>query len=147
MASKKLIELLNKGIARELQVSIQYMWQHVSVTGIESAAVEDIFRKTAINEMKHAEDISERLAYLGGVPTIKPDPIFVGADLEEMLRMDVKAEEEAILLYKQTIKIADKEGDTTTRRLFEEILGHEEEHHDTFSKLLVGMVGLSQPEL
>ncbi len=147
MASKKLIELLNKGIARELQVSIQYMWQHVLVTGIESAAVEDVFRKIAINEMKHAEDIAERLAYLGGVPTIKPDPIFVGADLEEMLRMDVKAEEEAILLYKQTIKIADKEGDTTTRRLFEEILGHEEEHHDTFSKLLVGMVGLSQPEL
>ncbi len=147
MASKKLIELLNKGIARELQVSIQYMWQHVSVTGIESAAVEDIFREIAITEMKHAEEIAERLAYLGGIPTIKPDPIFVGADLEEMLRMDVKAEEEAILLYKQTIKVADKEGDTTTRRLFEEILGHEEEHHDTFSKLLVGMVSLSQPEL
>jgi len=146
-ASKKLIELLNKGIARELQVSIQYMWQHVSVTGIESAAVENIFRKIAITEMKHAEEIAERLAYLGGIPTIKPDPIFVGADLEEMLRMDVKAEEEAILLYKQTIKVADGEGDITTRRLFEEILGHEEEHHDTFSKLLVGMVGLSQPEL
>ncbi len=146
-ASKKLIELLNKGIARELQVSIQYMWQHVSVTGIKSASVEDVFRKIAITEMKHAEEIAERLAYLGGIPTIKPDLIFVGADLEEMLRMDVKAEEEAILLYKQTIKVADKEGDTTTRRLFEEILGHEEEHHDTFSKLLVGMVSLSQPEL
>ncbi len=64
-----------------------------------------------------------------------------------MLRVDVKAEEEAIPLYKQTIKVADEEGDITTRRLFEEILGHEEEHHDTFSKLLVGMVGLSQPEL
>ncbi len=147
MASKKLIELLNKGIARELQVSIQYMWQHVSAAGIESAAVEGIFRKTAINEMKHAEEIAERLAYLGGIPTIKPNPIFVGANLEEMLRVDVKAEEEAILLYKQTIKVADKEGDITTRRLFEEILGQEEEHHDTFSKLLVGMVGLSQPEL
>jgi len=146
-ASKKLMELLNKGIARELQVSIQYMWQHVLVTGIESAAVEDIFRKIAITEMKHAEEIAERLAYLGGIPTIKPDPIFVGADLEEMLRMDVKSEEEAILLYKQTTKVADKEGDITTRRLFEEILGQEEEHHDTFSKLLVGMVTLSQPEL
>jgi len=145
-ASKKLMELLNKGIARELQVSIQYMWQHVLVTGIESAAVENIFRKIAITEMKHAEEIAERLAYLGGIPTIKLDPIFVGADLEEMLRMDVKAEE-AILLYKQTIKVADREGDITTRRLFEEILGQEEEHHDTFSRLLVGMVGLSQPEL
>ncbi|MDH5702448.1 MAG: demethoxyubiquinone hydroxylase family protein [Candidatus Bathyarchaeota archaeon] len=142
-----MVELLNRGIARELQVSIQYMWQHVLVTGINSVAVEEIFRKTAITEMKHAEAIAERLAYLGGSPTIKPDPIFVGADLEEMLRMDVKAEEEAILLYKQTIKVADEEGDITTRRLFEEILGQEEEHHDTFSRLLVGMVGLSQPEL
>ncbi len=147
MASKKLMDLLNRGIARELQVSIQYMWQHVLVTGIKSVAVEEIFRKIAITEMKHAEEIAERLAYLGGAPTIKPDPIFVGADLEEMLRMDVKAEEEAILLYKQTVKVADEEGDISTRRLFEEILSQEEEHHDTFSKLLVGMVALSQPEL
>ncbi len=97
--------------------------------------------------MKHAEQIADRLAYLGGTPTTKPDPIFVGVDLEEMLRMDVKAEEEAIELYGRTIRVADKEDDTTTRRLFEEILSHEEEHHDTFSKLLVGMFPVSQPEL
>jgi bacterioferritin len=136
MASKKLMELLNKGIARELQVSIQYMWQHVLATGVESAAVEDIFREIAITEMKHAEAIAERLAYLGGKPTTKPDPIFVGGSLKEMLQTDVKAEEEAIALYKQTIKVADEEGDVTTRRLFEEILSREEEHHDTFTKLL-----------
>ena len=136
MASKKLMELLNRGIARELQVSIQYMWQHVLATGVESAAVEDIFREIAITEMKHAEEIAERLAYLGGTPTTKPDPIFVGGSLKEMLQTDVKAEEEAIALYKQTIKVANEEGDSTTRRLFEEILGQEEEHHDTFTKLL-----------
>jgi len=136
MVSERLIELLNKGIARELQVSIQYMWQHVLAKGLESAAVEDIFRKIAITEMKHAEEIAERLAYLGGTPTTKPNPIFVGGSLEEMLQTDVKAEEEAIALYKQTIKVANEEGDTTTRRLFEEILSSEEEHHDTFTKLL-----------
>jgi len=130
------MELLNRGIARELQVSIQYMWQHVVAKGIESAAVEDIFRKIAITEMKHAEEIAERLAYLGGTPTTKPDPIFMGGSLKEMLQMDAKAEEEAIALYKQTIKVAEEEGDVTTRKLFEEILGHEEEHHDTFTKLL-----------
>ena len=136
MASKKLMELLNKGIARELQVSVQYMWQHVLAKGVESAAVEDIFRKIAITEMKHAEEIAERLAYFGGTPTTKPDPIFVDGSLKEMLQTDVKAEEEAIALYKQTIKVADKEGDSTTRRLFEEILAEEEEHHDTFTRLL-----------
>lgn len=82
------------------------MWQHVSVTCIESAAVEDIFRKIGIAEMKHAEEIAERLAYLGGTPTTKPAPIFVGHNLREMLRMDVKAEEETVLLYKQSIKVA-----------------------------------------
>jgi len=136
MASKKLMELLNKGIARELQVSIQYMWQHVLAKGIESVAVEDVFREIAITEMKHAEGIAERLAYLDGTPTTKPDPVFVGGSLKEMLQTDVKAEEEAIALYKQTIKVADEEGDSTTRRLFEEILAEEEEHHDTFTKLL-----------
>jgi len=136
MASKKLMDLLNRGIARELQVSVQYMWQHVLAKGVESAAVEDIFREIAITEMKHAEAIAERLAYLGGTPTTKPNPIFVGGSLKEMLQTDVKAEEEAIALYKQTIKVADEEGDVTTRRLFEEILGQEEKHHDTFTKLL-----------
>jgi len=136
MASKKLIELLNRGIARELQVSIQYMWQHVLAKGVESVAVEAIFREIAITEMKHAEVIAARLAYLGGTPTTKPNPIFVGGSVKEMLQTDVKAEEEAIALYKQIIKVADEEGDVTARRLFEEILGEEEKHHDTFTKLL-----------
>jgi bacterioferritin len=136
MASKKLLDLLNKGIARELQVAIQYMWQHVLAKGVKGATVEDIFRKIAITEMKHAEDIAERLAYLGETPTTKPDPIFMGGSVEEMIKNDVKAEEEAMALYKQTIKVADEEGDVTTRTLFEDILAAEEEHHDTFTKLL-----------
>jgi bacterioferritin len=147
VASKKLLELMNKGIARELQVAIQYMWQHVTVTGIKGAMVEDVFKEIAITEMKHAEEIAERLAYLGGTPTVKPDPIFVGSDLAEMLRLDEKAEEKAIILYKTTIKVANDEGDSTTRRLFERILAEEEEHIDTFAKLLVGMIPLSDPEI
>jgi len=62
MASKKLLELMNRGIARELQVSIQYIWQHVLVTGINGVVVEGIFKDIAIIEMKHAEEIAERLA-------------------------------------------------------------------------------------
>jgi bacterioferritin len=147
VTSKKLLELMNRGIARELQVSIQYMWQHVTVTGIKGAVVEGIFKETAITEMKHAEEIAERLASLGESPTVKPDVVVVGSDLEEMLRLDEGAEEEAITLYKQTIKVADDEGDITTRMLFEKILAEEEEHIDTFGKLLVGMIPLSDPEM
>jgi bacterioferritin len=146
LASEKLLELLNRGIARELQVSVQYMWQHILARGIEGQIVENLFRNIAIEEMKHAEELAERLAYLDGIPTIKPDPIFVGVSVEEMLKLNVKAEEEAIRLYKQTIKIASEEGDSTTRRLLEEILSHEEKHLDKFSTLLVGMTSpFTQP--
>jgi bacterioferritin len=148
LVSQKLLDFLNKGIARELQVSIQYMWQHVQVTGTDGTIVEDIFRKTAIAEMKHAERLAERLDYLNGVPTIKPDPIFVEGSLIEMLRQDELDEEKAINLYKQAIQLAAKEGDYTTRRLLEEILAEEENHINTFGKLLVGMTEpFTQPEI
>ncbi len=148
MASEKLLELLNKGIARELQVSIQYMWQHVQVTGIDGAVVDSTFRKIALAEMKHAEKLAERLDYLNGVPTTKPDPIFVGGSLIEMLKQDELNEEEAINLYKQAIQAANEDGDFTTRRLLEEILSEEETHINIFGKLLVGMTSpFTQPGL
>lgn len=136
MASKELLDKLNDAIARELQVSVQYIWQHVMVKGINAEAVGGVFKKIAITEMKHAEEIAERLDYLGGVPTTKPSPITVGKNLKEMLEIDKRAEEEAISLYKEIIKIAEKEGDVVTKRLFESILADEEEHHNQFSTLL-----------
>jgi bacterioferritin len=146
VASKKLLELLNKGIARELRVSIQYMWQHVLAKGIEGAVVENLFREIAITEMKHAEALAERLAFLDGVPTTSHEPVHIGHSLDDMLKENVQAEEEAIRLYKEAIQVASKEGDFTTRRLLEEILSQEEEHLDTFSKLLVGMTSpFTQP--
>jgi len=139
MVSMLLLDLLNKGIARELQVSIQYMWQHVQVTGLDGSNVQNIFRQIALAEMKHAEKLAERLDYLDSVPTTKPDPIFVGGSLIEMLKQNEQNEEEAITLYKQAIQVAQKEGDYTTRRLLEEILAEEETHINIFGKLLVGM--------
>lgn len=134
--SAQLLDLLNKAIAREIQVSIQYMWQHVQWRGVKGFAVQDELKKIAITEMKHAEAIAERLFYLGGIPTTKPEPIFVGGTLKEMIEQDKKDEEGAIQLYKQTIEVTRKEGDETTRRLFRQILSDEEEHHDTFTSLL-----------
>lgn len=134
--SAQLLDLLNKAIAREIQVSIQYMWQHVQWRGVKGFAVQDELKKIAIAEMKHAEAIAERLFYLGGVPTTKPEPVFVGETLKQMIEQDRKDEEGAIQLYKQTIEVAKKEGDETTKRLFRQILSDEEEHHDTFTSLL-----------
>jgi bacterioferritin len=136
MASKKLMDLMNKGIAREMQVAVQYMWQHVLWSGVKHFAVKDELKDIAIAEMKHAEMIAERLNYFGGIPTTKPEPIFVGKTLKEMIARDKKDEEGAIKLYKQIIGVARKEGDETTRLMFENILSDEEGHHDTFVSLL-----------
>jgi len=136
MASAKLLDMLNQAIARELQVSIQYMWQHVQWKGVKHYAVTEELKKTAVAEMKHAEKIAERLWYLGGKPTTKPSVISVGDKLEEMLNFDVKAELEAIAMYKEIMDIAQKEGDVATREIFEEIEEEEEQHHDFFSSLL-----------
>src|SRR4030042_5369037 len=104
--SDKLKGMLNDGIAKEIAVSIQYMWQHVQVIGVKGIAVQDHFKQTAVTEMKHAEKIAERLWYLEGTPTTQPAPIKVGESFKEFLELDVKAEEEAITLSKKIIEQA-----------------------------------------
>jgi bacterioferritin len=138
-ASPQLLDLLNRAIARELQVSIQYLWQHVLWSGVEGHAVKDELKSIGITEMKHAEAIAERLAYLGGTPTTKPEPIFVGTTLKEMLERDQADEEGALVLYREIVAKAGDDGDIVTRQLFKSILADEEDHHDTFSSLLEGM--------
>lgn len=136
MVSQELLELLNKAIAREIQVSIQYMWQHVQWKGVKGFAVQEELKKIAVTEMKHAEAIAERLVYLGGKPTTRPEPISVGETLREMIERDKMDEENAINLYKQIVQAASNEGDIITTELFKKILGDEEEHHDFFTSLL-----------
>ena len=138
MASARLKDLLNAAIAREIQVSIQYMWQHVQWIGVDHYAVSDKIKEIAIEEMKHAEKIAEWLWYLDGVPTTKPSEIKVGGELKEMIDYDIKAEEEAIDLYKQIEDVADAEKDPTTRFIFEGILEQEEDHHDFFTSVKMG---------
>ncbi len=136
MVSEELKDMLNMAIAREIQVSIQYMWQHVLAKGFEGEIVKPELRRIAIVEMTHAEMIAERLAYLGGEPTTEPAPINVGESVREMVEMDVRAEEGAIELYRKVIKKAIEEEDYTTAKLFEQILGDEEAHHDYFKSVL-----------
>jgi bacterioferritin len=130
--SKELLDMMNAAIAREMQVSIQYMWQHVQWVGVKGFTVRDQLKLIAINEMTHAELIADRLNFLGGIPTTKPSPINVGEDLKEMITNNAHAEEEAIDLYRKIIVKATEEGDIVTKKLFEQILEDEESHLDTF---------------
>ncbi len=139
MAGEELKEMLNRAIAREMQVSIQYMWQHIEAKGILGEAASPILRQIALQEMLHAEQIAERLSYLGGEPTTEPAEVVVGDSLKEMLELDIAAEEEAIEMYKEIIRRAEQEQDVVTRKLFENILIDEERHHDTFLRMREGM--------
>jgi bacterioferritin len=134
--SPQLLDLLNQAISLELQVSIQYMMQHVQWSGVKGFAVHSELRSIAMAEMKHAETIAERLYYLGGIPTVRPAPILVWSTLPAMLTQDLGDEAKTVKLYKQIIDQADKEGDKATSQVFRDILVDEEGHHDTFTTLL-----------
>jgi bacterioferritin len=159
VASSPLQGLLNQAIARELQVSVQYMLQHAVGAGLASAPFgrprpteQEKFvashssyflpgatlKKIAIAEMRHAEAISERVILLGGELPTQPDPITIGTTTDEMLESDREQERGAIELYGQIIDVAGKEGDDVTMRLFQRILAEEVKHHGLFSNLLGG---------
>lgn len=133
---KRLLDILNDSISRELGATVQYMWQHVMVKGMESPEIAEIFKKTSIAEMKHAEKFAERLDYFNGVPTTIPTKIQVGGDTKKMLQDDVAIEREAIALYKKAIKLCQELDDPVTRLMYEEILTQEEDHEYTLNTVL-----------
>jgi bacterioferritin len=87
-----------------------------------------VLKEFAIQEMKHAGAIMERIYYLGGQATTKSSKPIVGNTLKDFAREGVKAEEEALVLYRKIIEMAGKLGDWETRELFEKIYGDEEKH-------------------
>jgi len=133
---KKLVGELNKGAAREITAIIQYSYHHVMAEGMESPALSEMFEKVALQEMDHLEEFADRIKYLGGVPTTKPNPIKVGGTLKQMVENDLELEYQAIRLYKGQVAIAKEIGDTTTRLMLEKILTTEEEHADKWETVL-----------
>jgi bacterioferritin len=136
------LDLLNMAVARELQVSIQYMLQHAKMEKLMRKviaenvlidkttydAVGKFLKEFAIVEMKHAADIMERIYYLGGSATTKGNKPVIGNSLSEFAKLGAQAEEEALVLYRKIIKAAKEVGDRTTRQLFQKIYKEEEEH-------------------
>jgi len=133
---QKLIDELNKGVAREITAIIQYSYHHVMAEGMESPALSEMFEEVAKEEMDHLEEFSGRINYLGGVPTTKPNPIKVGGTLKQMVEDDLELEYQAVKLYKAQTAIAKEIGDTTTRLILEKILTTEEEHADKWETVL-----------
>ena len=130
------VDLLNKAVEREIQVSLQYMLQHAKMEKLVRKiipenillekttydAVGKFLREIAIQEMKHAASIIERIYYLGGQASTKSSKVSIGNSLSEFAKLGVKAEEEALTLYREIIETAGKMGDWETRELFRENL-------------------------
>jgi bacterioferritin len=141
--------LLNKAVAAEITGIVQYTNQHekasfqelrMKTTPLETITetnkanvVSKILKDIFMAEMEHLEKISERIYLLDGEATTNPDPLpVVGKTEMDFLKLDHALESSAIALYRQIIAEALKRGDTTTRRIFEEIVMQEEEHFWTF---------------
>ena len=141
-ATSDYIILLNQAVSREIQVSIQYMLQHTKMEKLMRKVIPEnvlldkttyeaigkFLKEIAIEEMKHAADIMERIYYLGGSATTKADKPVVGNSLSEFAKLGVAAEEEALALYRKIIRASRENGDRTTWQLFQKIYKAEEEH-------------------
>jgi len=127
-APQELIDALQDDLSYELAAIIQYMYHHIMARGFDSPEIDERFRETSMDEMKHAEKLAERIDYYEAVPTTKMAPIQVGGDLKKMIEDDLAGEHEAIARYKEHIKLAERLGDPGTRHMLEDILLDEEDH-------------------
>ena len=135
--SDTVIDLLNAARERELLAISQYMMHHYELEDSGYGKLAERMKKIAFVEMRHAEDLAERILFLGGVPTTKmhSEPK-KGLDIPEMLKADKGLEEEAIKMYNDSARACAEAGDQISKELFEELLANEEEHFDEFDVTL-----------
>jgi bacterioferritin len=127
----KVIEKLNEQLADELTAVDQYMVHAGMCANWGYGELHDAVEKRAIDEMKHAERLIDRILFLEGVPIVSNlKKMAIGADVKTQIENDHAAEEGAIKTYNECIKLAVELGDNGSRELFESILKDEEVHID-----------------
>jgi bacterioferritin len=129
---KKVIELLNEALKNELTAVNQY-WLHYRILdnwGVKRLA--EFERHESIDEMKHADELAERILFLDGLPNFQLlGRLRIGETVEEMLKADLALELEADKQLKGAIAHCEKVQDYPSRDLFAKILRSEEDHVDT----------------
>lgn len=142
------VKLLNDALATELVCVLRYKRHYYMAKGLTSAAIAAEFAEHAMEELEHADRISERIVQLEGEPDYDPSGLAArshseyqeSAELVEMIREDLVAERVAIESYSMMIRYFGDQ-DPTSRRLMEEILAKEEEHANDLSDLLSRLDG------
>jgi len=134
--SKKVIDLLNQARSRELTAITQYMAQHYELEDQDFGKLASKLKEIGIQEMKHAEKLAERILYLKGEPTSKPDGVAKkGQKIQEMLTTDIGLEAQAIKMYNDASVVCAAEKDQISKEVFEELLKDEEDHLNIFENM------------
>jgi bacterioferritin len=127
----KVIEFLNKALYNELTAINQY-FLHAKMLknwGLKELAEHEY--KESIDEMKHADKLSERILFLDGLPNFQAlGKLRIGENPRELLACDLALEMEGLPLLRDAIRHCENVGDFVSRKLFADILDSEEEHID-----------------
>ncbi len=128
---KKVIEHLNLALRLELTTVNQYFLHARIYKDWGLARLAKIEYDESIDEMKHADQLIERILFLEGLPNVQDlDKVLIGETVKEILECDLKAEQRAHPLYKEGIAYCESVKDYVSRDLFASILASEEEHID-----------------
>jgi bacterioferritin len=129
--NEQILERLNARLAEELTAINQYVVHSEMCANWGYERLHENFEKRAIEEMKHAEKLIERILFLDGTPIVSNlNPIHIGADVETQLRNDLTSELDAVKAYNESVAAALQLGDNGSRELLESILKEEEDHVD-----------------
>ncbi|WP_119719311.1 bacterioferritin [Cognatilysobacter tabacisoli] len=127
----KVIEFLNKALYNELIAINQYFLHAKMLKNWGLKELADHEYHESIDEMKHADKLSERILFLDGLPNFQSlGKLRIGENPRELLGCDLALEYEALPLLREAIAYCDSVGDYTSRQLFADILESEEEHID-----------------
>ena len=141
----KIIDILNEVLTAELTAINQYFVHAEMCENWGFERLHGIIRKHSIGEMKHAEELIERVLFLEGIPNVQRlGTIVIGENVQEIFKADYALELDALPRLQQGIETCRELGDNNSRHLLEEILEDEEEHVDWLEAQmsLIEQVGL-----
>jgi bacterioferritin len=127
----KVVKVLNELLAEELTAINQYMVHSEMCDNWGFQKLHKAIEKQAMDEMRHAEWLIQRVLFLEGAPTVtKLNPVAIGKTVKDMVLNDFNAEVAAVKAYNAAILLASEAGDAITRDLLTKILADEEAHVD-----------------
>ena len=126
----QVIAQLNQALKEELTAINQYFLHAEMCHNWGYHRLGDFIKKQSIDEMKHAEELIERLLFLDATPKMEYLELNVGNSVKAQLDADHTLEEKAIALYNKAIQVSRDNGDDTSRDLFSTLLKDEEKHID-----------------